>query len=290
MPPIELRHGPHAVTLRPDLGGRVVRWTADGRDVFARFRARESPGWAFPPGGCFPLVPWSNRVRDGLLRHAGHDRLLTPNPLERGHAHHGHGVYAAWGWTPSAEGGTMTLEHPAGGDGWPWPYRAEQDVRLGDHGLSLRLRLTNRAAEPMPCGLGWHPYFPAGAELGFTAAAYWPSAEGPFPTGPRPLPPELRRDRPAPPPPGLDTGFSGWDGRARLRWPDGGADLRLHASGGLDHVLLYTPPDRDWFCFEPVSHAVGAMHLPDPAAAGWRTLAPGATWEVALDLLEGNGS
>ena len=48
--------------------------------------------------------------------------------------------------------------------------------------------------------------------------------------------------------------------------------------------MVYTPPERDYFCVEPVSHVSNAIHMADPAAHGLRTLAPGETFEASMKL------
>jgi aldose 1-epimerase len=44
----------------------------------------------------------------------------------------------------------------------------------------------------------------------------------------------------------------------------------------MAYYILYAPPGRDFFCFEPVDHAINAHNLPGGAAAnGLTVLAPG---------------
>ena len=71
---------------------------------------------------------------------------------------------------------TMVYRHAEGEHGWPWAFRAEQDVMLDSSGVTLRLRITNESAVAMPCGCGFHPYFPGhfGHRLQFRAGSVWP--------------------------------------------------------------------------------------------------------------------
>ena len=48
--------------------------------------------------------------------------------------------------------------------------------------------------------------------------------------------------------------------------------------------MVYIPRGADYFCVEPVTHAVNAMNLPDAAAAGLWTLEPGATREISMTI------
>ena len=77
-----------------------------------------------------------------------------------------------------------------------------------------------------------------------------------------------------------DHGFDGWRGAARIR--DEAMSLQLSSS--LDRVVVYTPPQYDYFCVEPVSHVTNAIHMADPLAHGLRSVAPGASTEAWMQL------
>jgi galactose mutarotase-like enzyme len=51
-----------------------------------------------------------------------------------------------------------------------------------------------------------------------------------------------------------------------------------------DSVIVYVPAGRDFFCVEPVTHAVNAMNLPDPADAGFWTLEPDTARRITMSL------
>ena len=61
--------------------------------------------------------------------------------------------------------------------------------------------------------------------------------------------------------------------------------------------LEYAPPGADFFCFEPVDHAINAHNLPGGAAAnGLTVLVPGqtlqrqVTFSVAREAAEGTST
>ncbi len=142
----------------------------------------------------------------------------------------------------------------------------------------------------MPAGLGLHPYFVATpqARLTFGADRVWLVDDGNL------------FDRVAPVPPrwdfgggravagtGLVNGFTGWDGRAVVEWPEWRARLTLTAGPSLRHLVVYTPLGADFFCVEPVSHSVDAFNLaargvPD---TGTLVLAPGETLRGRVEFL-----
>ena len=66
-------------------------------------------------------------------------------------------------------------------------------------------------------------------------------------------------------------------GRARR-----GCDERLRVSitSSLPYLVVYTPPQQDYFCVEPVSHVPNAIHMSEPARHGVRALAPGETFSA----------
>ncbi len=76
----------------------------------------------------------------------------------------------------------------------------------------------------------------------------------------------------------FDNCFEGWRGPARIR--DERFSLQLASS--LPYLVVYTPPERDYFCVEPVSHVSNAIHMAEPAAHGLVALAPGATFDAWL--------
>jgi aldose 1-epimerase len=52
----------------------------------------------------------------------------------------------------------------------------------------------------------------------------------------------------------------------------------------LPYLVVYTPPQKDYFCVEPVSHVSNAIHMAEPAQHGLRTLATGETFEAWMRL------
>ena len=74
----------------------------------------------------------------------------------------------------------------------------------------------------------------------------------------------------------VDHVFRGWDGQAEVHWPDTRVALAIDAD--MAYFILYSPAGRDFFCFEPVDHAINAHKLADGALAnGLTVLAPGQT-------------
>ncbi len=289
---ITLRDGPLSVVLAPAVGGALARFWFEGtgsalellRPAPERALAQPDP-WAM---ACFPLVPWSNRIRDARFAFGGRTVRLTPNRPPDPHAIHGHGFQTAWKVVDLAPA-WATLEHRHAPDEWPWAYRAVQRVALTPERLALELAVTNESDAAMPAGLGWHPYFPRTLETTLTArvTGLWLTDTEVLPTACVAPAPErdpgrgLAVDRTA-----LDNAFVGWDGEAVVAWPERRARIRLTRHGPLDTLVVYTPPAQPFFCAEPVSHITDAFNL---AAAGrtdtgMLTLAPGESVRATLTM------
>ncbi len=63
----------------------------------------------------------------------------------------------------------------------------------------------------------------------------------------------------------------------------------LQLTSSLPYLVVFTPPARDYFCVEPVSHVSNAIHMADPAAHGLVALAAGDTLEALDDDRGGAG-
>ena len=112
---------------------------------------------------CFPLVPFVNRIRGSRFWFRGRDVILSPNMAGDPNVLHGQGWLNAWQVLfASGDEAELAFEHSAGE--WLWTYEARQHFVLDELGLTVRLSCLNTSAEPMPCGLGQHPYFPCGPE------------------------------------------------------------------------------------------------------------------------------
>jgi aldose 1-epimerase len=82
---------------------------------------------------------------------------------------------------------------------------------------------------------------------------------------------------------GLDNGFGGWDGEARMTDPVWPFELRL-SSPEARCFQLYSPPGGGIVVAEPVTHANAALNHPESEwpELGMRVLEPGE--EMRLDM------
>ncbi len=163
---------------------------------------------------CFPLVPYVNRIRGGHFCFRGRDVRLAPNMAGDPSPLHGQGWLNPWQAVESgAHRAVLSYRHAA--DEWPWDYEARQEFALDENGLTATLSCRNASRDAMPCGLGFHPYFPCGPQtrLDTDVSIAWtvdkdvlPLAEVPA-AGRYGLKDRLVCGQ------GLDNGFGGWGGR-----------------------------------------------------------------------------
>jgi len=277
-PDLLLRADGLEVGLRPDIGGAVTHMTDLSGEPIELMR-RTPPGFSdVLETACFALTPFSNRVRDGRFSFGGRDVQLTPNLPGQKHPLHGQGWRGAWSVADAGEAfAELVFDHAPGE--WPWRYQARQRAVLEDRGLTLTLSTQNLSDDPMPCGLGLHPYFPCdGATvLDTTVSGVWTVDDEVMPV--ERIPAEGRYALAARRICGvdLDNGYDGWSGDALISWPAKGRALRITSKESRFQV--YAPPQGGLFAAEPVTHDNGALNLPleQWEAAGLWRLAPGET-------------
>ena len=283
-----LHSGNLEAALSHSIGGSIAcfNWLdADGSRI-PLMRGCHSGSINVLEAASFPLVPFVNRIRDSRFTFRGREVVLEPNMAGDPNVLHGQGWLNPWQLLFSnVREAELLFEHAAGE--WPWTYEARQHFALDEAGLTVRLSCLNSSAEPMPCGLGQHPYFPCGPEtvIDTNVTHAWEIDDCVLPT--RKVPAtgrfDLRHRRACGQ--GLDHGFGGWSGSARIhdpRWP---VELTLSSSDAR-FFQLYSPADGRLFVAEPVSHANAALNTPEEtwAELGLRVLEPGEEMSLTMRI------
>jgi aldose 1-epimerase len=284
---IALEAGALRLVVLPELGGGIARFDlARANGIDALFRPWDGAG-ADPNGlGCYVLCPFSNRISRGGIEAGGQFWPLAPNLAGEPYPIHGDAWQRPW-TVLEASGSTLVLGLESGSMP-PFAYRAQLSYELADQALRARLTVQHMGELPVPYGLGFHPWLPRTPATTLQAAAEAVWLERPEHLPDRSLPVTERPDRdfrsPRPLPRSwINNGFVGWPGRARMHWPERALGLEIEASEALRTYILFSPgADAGFFCFEPVSHAVDAFHLPGgPQAHGLRVLQPGDSFGIA---------
>jgi aldose 1-epimerase len=286
--PPTLSSGALTLVLAPAIGGSIARFeyaSPSGLQIPVLCGV-EGNSQSVLDHGSFPLVPYCNRVRGGSFSFRGREVRIANNMAGDASPLHGDGWLAAWEVVrlEPAEA-ELRYRHQAGE--WPWAYEAGQHFALDPGGLTLALSCTNRAAEPMPCGLGHHPYFHCTAEttLDTGVESAWTIDEKVLPIEKVPAQGryDLRNRRVCGQ--DLDNGFGGWSGRARIEDP--ALPFRIEMSSQEARFFqLYSPAAGAMFVAEPVSHANAALNAPEAEweGLGLRVLEPGETMTVTMRL------
>jgi aldose 1-epimerase len=258
------------------------------------------PEESTPPLGCGTvLVPWPNRVEDGVWRLDGVRQQLDLTEPDRHNAIHGllrHTAYRPVAQEADAVtlAATVFPQH-----GYPFQLDTTVSYRLVDYGLAVTHRIENVGPGRAPVAVGAHPYLRIGdvptSELVLTLAATShfevdarlnPIHEHPvegtdydFRSGRRVD--ELR----------LDDGFGGvltrdGIGRHRLAAADG-RFVELWQDAAFGYVQVFTTrmfPGRQLaIAIEPMTAPAGALN----SGQGLTWLEPGEAWSVMWGVRHG---
>ena len=149
------------------------------------------------------------------------------------------------------------------------------------------LTCRNASDEPMPCGLGQHPYFNCGpgTRIDTEVAHAWAIDERVLPVDKVPADGRFDLADRAVCGQDLDHGFGGWGGTARMTDPDWPFEVEL-SSPDARFFQLYSPATGGIFVAEPVSHANAALNAPEEqwADLGMRVLGRGEVMSLEMRL------
>ena len=280
----------------------------------------------FTIGGAF-LVPYANRIR-GKVSSDGNEITTTvagqtvhlpanwsgKNPGAEKHSMHGLMLTSKFenvGQHSAPDASTVSGTFHAGDWSGHWPSSTDVTVKvaLTNQAAELTITAKNVGKEPLPMGIGWHPYFaiPGGdrkqARLHLPAekVAGMNNYDDVFPTG------EVH-------PVTMGNGkynFTAPEGKPLddIYLDDNFQDLKRDATGSattavidpaskygiriralsreIKSIQVYSPPDKSFVAVEP------QFNLPDPYGSEWKNkltsmvvLKPGesTTWRVRLEL------
>ncbi|HEV8313886.1 MAG TPA: aldose 1-epimerase [Burkholderiaceae bacterium] len=279
--------------LLPRLGGSIAAWQWQAGtqtvDLWRPWDGRSDDRYTM---ASFAMLPWSNRISNGGFEHGGQLHPMRLNREGEPFPIHGDGWLQPWTLTRiDAAHAAMRLSSRHF-DGNPYAYDAEQELHLVDGGLEQRLRVTHRGHEPLPYGLGLHPWFPrsTATRLHAKVDGVWLSGSNPLPTRHTTQIPASWDLREGASMCGelIDNAYTGWDAHARIDWPDRGLALSVETlpldtpAGPLPaaYCLVYRPVAGPAFCLEPITHPIDAFHL--QGRPGLVTLAAGQSLGLSV--------
>jgi len=252
---ITLSAGDAEATLAPGNGGRVTGLRVGGTELLRQ-------GDRF---GCFPMVPWCGRIRDGRFRDGAAEHQMPLNAAP--HAIHGTARDAAWTVArTTADEAVLTYDLT---DPWPYRGRVTQVVALTPDALTLTMSVETYESS-FPAQLGWHPWFNrtlggTGVEIDFKPA--WQEERGAdhLPTG--------SRTDPGPGP--WDDCFGMPDGvDVTLTWP---GVLRLKVTSPEQWVVVYDEQEAA-VCVEPQTGPPNGLNTAPRLVTPLEPLEATTTW------------
>lgn len=285
---IELRHGTASAELAPSAGGRLMRWTVNGRPVL---HWPDSADWSAPAkirGGnplLFPLI--ARTFLDGKIgfwRSPG--GVVRPAPM--------HGLVRAAPFEVAVQKeDSIAMDiawHESMAEAWPFPFHFRVAYTLSGDSLHVEFTTENTGTESMPYSVGNHFYF----EVPAAERSEW-RLQGAFRACARQNP-KGEIIPAAAPAAGGDLSDPALTDLFHLGPPERGVVLRHRGDGrtvAFDlcadaegnnpwyAVTTWTESDRsDFYCVEPWSALPGAVHN----GMGLRWLKPGRRETLRLSL------
>jgi aldose 1-epimerase len=286
---VTLRNAAWELDVLPATGASIAAGrirTCDGvwRDLLRPTR----PSALGEPEKCasFPMVPWSNRISDGLLPFDGRHWQLQRNGAD-GTAIHGAARHSAWAVVERSET-RVVLELDTTelvGVNFPWRFRSQITYALNGDRLTVGTSVRNIDVEPFPAGFGHHPYLQRTLSPVGTAAPPVPgqpvlevpaqkgyalvNALASGPAGGVPQRADFRVARPLTSA-FIDDVLTAWEPGApvRISYQDLGVSVDLTADPVYAHLVLYAPRKRPYFAVEPVTNVNNGFALHDAGVQG----------------------
>ncbi len=277
---IELKNNYLSIGILPELGAGLAFMKAHTEQGDIDLM-REAPESITHPNqlACYVLMPWSNRIGEGGITVEGTFYPIPPN-VENELPLHGDAWFLEWEMTDhSVTHASFVLDSSSLS---PFDYSATIDYRLNDDQLEIRLALTHMGDLPIPYGMGLHPFFTRTprttlqADIQFVfpeVAAHLPTNSVNVDVYPHW---DFRQEKLLPEV-FTDHQFHGWQGGARIKWPELSCGLQIENSAKWPYAVIYAPENSSFFCFEPVSHIVNAHHHKAPKEEGLVWLKNGQT-------------
>lgn len=291
------------VSIAPSIGNIAYEFKVNGKNVFWAPAGSPAALKAKPIlcGNPF-LAPWANRLDQDAFFANGKKFLLNPGlgnfrrdpnrkPIHGLLAFSPYWKVAAIEADADSARVTSRLEfwkYPELMAQFPFAHTIEMTYRLRNGVLEVETVLANHSTEPMPVGIGFHPYFQIHDaprdqwKVHLAARDHLILSKELIPTGESkpveyPDPVSLGGTQ-------LDDVFGGLvrddSGRAAF-WVEG-AHEKLSVIYGREYTVavVYAPAGRNFICFEPMSAVTDAFNLAEAGTyKDLQSIPPGGRWQ-----------
>lgn len=152
-----------SLEIVPNYGSCLLSLTFSGKEVLDGYDTPEAliaNKWSKN----VILLPFPNRLRDGKYTHLGKTYSFPINNASTGNAIHGFGKDAPMqvDWvnlTQRAATITSVWHYDGSNPSYPFPFSFKTRFALAHNSLEVCFTFENEDYQPIPVGLGWHPYF-----------------------------------------------------------------------------------------------------------------------------------
>jgi aldose 1-epimerase len=290
-------HGDQEVTVC-EVGATLRAYRVGDHEVIDGFGPHE---WSQSGRGQV-LAPWPNRLADGRYEFNGVRAQAALDEPERHNAIHGLVRWLPWTLQTRHQNQiSLRLQlHPT--PGYPFSLLLEIEYHVGREGLMVTTRARSLEDDPIPFGLGFHPYVTAGPETVDGAILHVP-AHHTLDTDDRALPTGALTPVEGTPfdfttarfigPTAMDTAFTTLDRDAQGRaWasldaPGGASGASLWADAGFGYLMVYTGDTLGDLGRRRRAVAIEPMTCPPNALRTGKdliTLLPGHEWSGSWGL------
>lgn len=216
----------------------------------------------------FLMLPWANRIRDGVLRFDGQSWQLKTT--SDGTARHGDTRNRQWKVIDQSETHITMVIHSRDFDdlNFPFAFSAELTYRLEEDAFIWDVTLTNEDTHDFPAGMGFHPYFQRMSRsmplLEVPCDQYFELTDAMPTDAPQAILPELdfRNLRPVQDDFTFDHLLANRDTSkpVRIVYEDWQTELAMTVDDLFQHMILFSAPDGS-FAVEPQSNANDGFNL-----------------------------
>ena len=260
---ITLQNNKIKLDLLPEVGGRISSLICDDFHFLRPIPLHNLKSLHLFKGGSFPLVPFSNRIKNAKFNFNELEYNLNQNAFP--HAIHGHGYLSEWSIVERSNASAKIIyRHQPDELGWPWSYEITQSIHLNNFSCIIELKLTNSSNSIMPFGFGIHPFFNFNDEirLKFFASREWDGQPEDFPTKTKAIENNFN----------IRNGRALWKnektvcyenfaGKVKIIWPYKKKKITMKVDKIFNHLIVHVPKGEEYFCIEPVSHPTDGFNL-----------------------------
>lgn len=258
----------------PELGGSIysLRYKKDDQwlDIMRPTTKEALENKDAPEFASYHLIPYSNRIEGGRLNFMGKTYQLKIN--EEGHAMHGDVLNRPFKILSRTESELLLAFDSRDFDdiNWPFPFSVKMGFGISGGLFTSFFNIKNEGDEPMPAGLGTHPYFQKkltdkdrDVYLTLPQVGLYPG-ETTIPTGTYvdlPANMDFTKERAIDNNQFIDNCFKAKKGPYTINWPGTGVRLQMDADSYFEHLVLYTPLEKDFFAVEPVTNCNNGFNM-----------------------------